>query len=153
MAASLVFRRYDTTLFRWHWRLLSLADGRLSEEEHTRIIRNFGAFRNLVYQFTFQVRKMAGTEESLIGNLVNWKWLFLMSAMTLKLAVVERRHTQAECSSSNAPDDWQVFGSGLPTLHRFLEGSGERWCVNTTKCKAKWLSLCKSMHLWDIACT
>lgn len=44
--------------------------------------------------FSRQVRRVAVSKESFLDNLVDWKWLFLMSAMTLKLTVagVERRH-------------------------------------------------------------
>ena len=94
--ATVLSRRYRTTILKWPWRLYALADLRLSVDEHAQIVDEFWRTPNccLPPGIARQIKAACSSKEVFLQDLGRWRWLLLMSALTVKLTIasVERRH-------------------------------------------------------------
>lgn len=95
-AATVLARRYRNTVCKWPWRLYGLADLRLSAAEHAGIVDEYWdtSICCLAPGIARQIRALCSSKEEFLQNLGSWRWLLLMSALTVKLTIasVERRH-------------------------------------------------------------
>ncbi|CAK9068961.1 unnamed protein product [Durusdinium trenchii] len=96
LVATVLARRYHTTLYRWPWKLFGIADMRRSSFDHKALTEEFWQTPMccLPAGFSRQIRTVVGSMDAFIQQLPLWRWLLLMSALTIKgtIAGVERRH-------------------------------------------------------------